>query len=97
MTADKLATLSNDILVKMLNSAMHMEPADVSYFIDRALENDFTDLHEAHATFSNNEHGTIRDDVPPVVTSLVQERVATFPLQFMNANNYVSHRIALIR
>ncbi|KAJ5606280.1 Monooxygenase FAD-binding [Penicillium lagena] len=92
-----LKSLPASAFLAMVNAAFRLSMTDLKYMMgmDRATSAEQTAFHEDELSW-RLQHTPLPSQIPPMAIGLQQGTVASFPLRFRHAAQYVSPRIALV-
>lgn len=88
-----LKSLSTPSFLAMVNAAFRLEMTDLSYMMGMSSTSDIS--HQDELTW-RTQHTALPSQVPPPATAVQEGTVASFPLRFRHAAQYVSPRVALV-
>ncbi|KAJ5345050.1 hypothetical protein N7452_003054 [Penicillium brevicompactum] len=88
-----LKSLSTPSFLAMVNAAFRLDMTDLSYMMGMPSTSDIS--HQDELTW-RTQHTPLPSQIPPPATGVQEGTVASFPLRFRHAAQYVSPRVALV-
>lgn len=88
-----LKSLSTPSFLAMVNAAFRLDMTDLSYMMGMPSTSDIS--HQDELTW-RTQHTPQPSQIPPPATGVQEGTVASFPLRFRHAAQYVSPRVALV-
>ena len=90
-----LKSLTPGAFAAMINAAFRLTMTDLSYMLSLPTPSPSSTAHDDELSW-RMRHTVTPEDVPPLVSNVQVNTVASFPLRFRHASTYTSPRIALI-
>lgn len=90
-----LKSLPPSSFLAMVNAAFRLSMTDLKYMMDLQPPSSEPSPHEDELTW-RMQHTPLPAHIPPKVTTLQPGTVASFPLRFRHATQYISPRVALV-
>lgn len=88
-----LKSLSPSAFLAMVNAAFRLSMTDLKYMM--GIERSEQTSHEDELAW-RVQHTSLPSQTPPLATAVQQSTVASFPLRFRHAAQYISPRVALV-
>lgn len=98
-----LKSLSPKAFIAMVNAAFRLSMTDLKYMINMQRPSTASptmmtddDPHDAELTWRLQHTPQPNPHIPPMVTAVQENSIASFPLRFRHASSYISPRVALV-
>ncbi|CAG8876110.1 unnamed protein product [Penicillium nalgiovense] len=95
VNAAYLKSLPTPAFLAMVNAAFRLDMTDLTYMMGMQSSSSDSTSHQAELTW-RAQHTPLPSQIPPPATAVQTGTVASFPLRFRHAAQYISPRIALV-
>ena len=90
-----LKSLPTPAFLAMVNAAFRLDMTDLTYMMGMQSSSSDSTSHQDELTW-RAQHTPLPSQIPPAATAVQTGTVASFPLRFRHAAQYISPRIALV-